>query len=204
MRLLVLGATGNTGREILDRALARGHHVTAFVRSPEKLAPAAGLAIVPGDPRDRAALAAALVGHDAVVSAIGMRPPKAFRPHTLVADCAAATVDAMGIAGVQRLAIVSAAVLFPERGLVFAFFRWLLKHIARDLGAMEGVVRASALDWTIVRPPRLVQSADESWRFAVDALPAHGRTMGFRALAAFLVDAVEQDAHPRALVGLAR
>ena len=51
MRLFVLGATGRTGMEIIDLARTRGHEVTAFVRSPQKLRPASSLRIVPGDPR---------------------------------------------------------------------------------------------------------------------------------------------------------
>ena len=67
--------------------------------------------------------------------------------------------------------IVSAAVLFPEKGLYFAFFRWLLRHHARDLAAMESIVRGSGLDWTIARPPRLTESANESFRALRNALP---------------------------------
>ena len=125
MRLFVIGANGRTGTEILDLARTRGHEVTAFVRSPEKLEPGGSLTVVGGDPRRAESIAAALPGHDAVLSAIGPHPRDALRPSTLVTDCARATVDAMTASGVARLAIVSAAVLFPEKGLYFAFFRWL-------------------------------------------------------------------------------
>jgi hypothetical protein len=138
------------------------------------------------------------------LSALGVQPPRAFRPHTLVQDCAASTVAAMTRAGVSRLVLVSAAVLFPEKGLFFAFFRWLLKHIGRDLGTAEAIVRATPLDWTIARPPRLVRAPDTGYRSAIDALPPRGRSMSFRAVAAFMLDAVEQRAHVRQVVGLAR
>lgn len=201
MRIFLLGATGHTGREILGRAIARGHQVTAFVRSPRKLGPTPGLTIVEGSPLDRVLLARSLANHDAVLSALGVRPPAAFRPHTLVADCARTTIAAMEEAGVQRLAIVSAAVLFPEPGFAFAFFRWLLSHIADDLRAMEELVRASPLDWTIVRPPRLVASPDEQIRFAIDAMPPHPRPVSFGAVATFMLAAVETHELSRALVG---
>jgi uncharacterized protein YbjT (DUF2867 family) len=145
MRLFVLGATGRTGSEIVNLALTRGHQVTAFVRSPQKLSPAGSLAIVRGDPRDPQSMAAALPGHEAVLSAIGPPPREALRPSTLVTDCARATVAAMTASSVARLAIVSAAVLFPDKGFYFAFFRWLTKHHARDLRGMEAIVRASGL-----------------------------------------------------------
>ena len=205
MRLFVIGANGRTGREILDIARARGHAVTAFVRSPEKLERMPGVRVVGGDPRQADSMASALPGHDAVLSAIGPHPRDALlHPSTLLADCARATVDAMTASGVDRLAIVSAAVLFPEKGLDFVFFRWLLRHHARDLDAMERIVRASALDWTIARPPRLTRSRDASFVAVRDALPAGSRVMSFRSVAAYVVDAVEQRSHVGEIVGLAR
>lgn len=205
MNLLILGATGRTGRELVRIALARGHRVTAYVRSPDKLGPArAALRVEPGDALDTERLSAALVGQDAVVSALGLPAKLALRPSTFMAEAAAATVGAMKRAGVTRLAIVSAAVLFPGQGLFFAFFRWFLRHHARDLSAMETIVRATELDWTIARPPRLVASKDERVRIASGALPAKGYALSFHALATFLLDCVERGRYGREVVGLAR
>lgn len=205
MRLFVIGANGRTGKEILDLARGRGHEVTAFVRSPDKLDTMPGVRVVVGDPRQRDSIASRLPGHDAVLSAIGPRPSDALlRPTTLLADCARATVDAMTATGVGRLGIVSAAVLFPEKGLEFAFFRWLLRHHAHDLRAMECIVRASGLAWTIARPPRLTHSGDVSFVAVRDALPTGSRVMSFRSVAAFMLDAVERRSHVAEVVGLAR
>jgi putative NADH-flavin reductase len=202
MKLFLLGATGKTGSEIMRLALARGHEVTAFVRSPHKLTPAGSLTIVRGDPRNPEGVAAALPGHDAVLSVIGPHPREALRPSTLVTDCARATVEAMTASGVSRLAIISAAVLFPEKGLYYAFFRWLTRHHARDLRGMEDIVRASGLVWTIVRPPRLISSPDASFRAARDALPPGSRSTSFRSVAAFMLEAVERRSHMCEVVGL--
>ncbi len=202
MRLFVIGANGRTGSEIVDLALTRGHQVTAFVRSPQRLSPAGSLTIVRGDPRHPETIAATLPGHDAVLSAIGPHPRDALRPSTLLTDCARATVEAMTASGVGRLAIVSAAVLFPEKGLYFAFFRWLTKHHARDLRAMEDIVQASGLAWTIARPPRLKKSPEVSFRALRDALPPGSRAMSFRSVAAFMLDAVERRSHIAEVVGL--
>jgi uncharacterized protein YbjT (DUF2867 family) len=106
-------------------------------------------------------------------------------------------------AGVRRLVLVSAAILFPEKGLRFAFFRWMLAHVMRDLGTAEEIVRATSLDWTIARPPRLVQRSGEAYRSQRGALPAGGFSMSFRAVAAFMLDAVEHHAHVHEIVGLA-
>jgi len=203
MKLFVLGANGRTGTQIVNLALLRGHEVTAFVRSPQKLKPAGSLAIVRGDPRRPEAIAAALPGHDAVLSAIGPPPREALlRRSTLLTDCASATVEAMTASGVSRLAIVSAAVLFPGKGLYFAFFRWLLKYHAHDLCGMEDLVRASGLSWTIARPPRLTNSPEVSFRALRDALPPGSRAMSFRSVAAFMLEAVERRSHVAEVVGL--
>lgn len=204
MRLFVLGATGRTGTEIVNLALTRGHQVTAFVRSPQKLRPARSLTVVAGDPRRPEALAEALAGHDAVLSAIGPHPREALRPSTLLTDCARATVQAMARSGVSRLAIVSAAILFPEKGLYFAFFRWVTKHHARDLRTMESLIQASDLAWTIARPPRLTNSTDSTFRALPGALPPGSRAMSFRSVAAFMLSAVERGSHAFEVVGLAQ
>jgi putative NADH-flavin reductase len=204
MRLFVLGASGKTGTRLVERALARGHEVTAFVRSPARIMRQHPLLHVQrGDPHDVNELASALPGHDVVLSALGVRPPQAFRPHTLVQECAASTVAAMTRTGVRRLVLVSAAVLFPEKGMRFAFFRWLLTHVMRDLGTAEEIVRATPLDWTIVRPPRLIERPDETYRSTRDALPVDGFSMSFRAVAAFMLDAAEHHTHVHEIVGLA-
>jgi uncharacterized protein YbjT (DUF2867 family) len=202
MKLLLLGSTGHTGREILRLATERGHTVTALARSPQKLTPAASLRVVRGDARSADDIFAALGEVDAVLSAIGPRPREAFRPSTLLTDCARATVKAMLRAEVSRLAIVSAAVLFPEKGIYFAFFRWLLRHHARDLLSMEQVVQNSPLAWTIARPPRLTHSTDDRFKAAAGALPPGSRSLSYRAAAAFLLGAVESRSHIAEIVGL--
>jgi putative NADH-flavin reductase len=205
MKLFVIGATGSTGTQIIDLALDRSHDVTAFVRSPQKINRRdSKLKVVQGDPHSVEQLAKELPGHDAVLSALGVRPPQAFRPHSLVEECAASTLAAMAKTGVNRLVLVSAAVLFPEKGMLFAIFRRLLKHIGRDLKAAEDIVRGASLEWTIARPPRLTNGFDAGYRAVRDALPAKGLSMSFRGVAAFMLDSVEQHAYLRQIVGLAR
>jgi putative NADH-flavin reductase len=206
MRLFLLGATGRTGSALLTRALCRGHDVTAFVRSPHKLSPQARLHIVQGDPRDTAAQARAMseARPDAVLSAIGPAARDAFSPSTLLTDCAASTVAAMTTAGTSRLAIVSAAMLSTTRGAQLAFMRWFLRHHVRDLATMEAVVKASGLAFTVARPPRLIDVDDDQYRSCDDAMPARFRATSFKAVAAFLLDAVERETHVGALCGVSR
>ena len=205
MKLFVLGATGHTGTHIIDIALSRSHDVTAFVRSPQKITRRdPRLKVVAGNPLDVDQLAKQIVGHDAVLSALGVRPPQAFHAHSLVGECAASTTAAMTRTGLNRIVLVSAAVLFPEKGLTFAFFRWLLQHISRDLKTAEDIVRSAQFDWTIVRPPRLTNGPYSSYRIASDALPINGNVASFRAVATFMLDSVERRSHLREQVGLAK
>ena len=203
MNLLILGATGKTGSESLDLALDHGHRVTAFVRSPHKIGRQhARLTVAAGDARDTDRLSAAMAGQDAILSALGQPPRQTLRPSTFMAECAASTVAAMKRSGVPRLAILSAAVLFPGTGLRIAFFRWLLANHARDLVAMETIVKATDFEWTIARPPRLVPTRSETYRSQVGALPDGGFTVSFRAVAAFMLTAVERRSFLSQVVGV--
>jgi putative NADH-flavin reductase len=203
MRLFVLGATGGTGLQLIDQALARGHEVTAFVRSPEKLsAPRAGLRVQQGDPRDTAALSATLPGHDAVLSALG---PPGPRRSTILPDSARATVAAMRSTSIRRLLIVSAAILFEDLGLLAALLRrTLLKNVVIGSGEMERIITASDLDWTIVRPPRLTNGAlTKRYRVADNRFPSGKQTLSRADVAHFLLDEVAPGAHLRQIVGQA-
>lgn len=162
------------------------------------------LTVVQGDPLEIEGLARAMAGHDAVLSALGPSGREAFRPSTLLTECGAAAMAAMTTAGVERFAVVSSALLFPGKSLSFTFFRWFIKHHLRDLLTMEAAVEASRCSYTIVRPPRLVDARDEGYRSEDGALPTGASSMSFRAVAAFMLDCVEQRTHSREIVGLAR
>ena len=207
MNLFVVGATGGTGREIVDQALARGHRVTAFVRSPQRLGPPRErLRVVPGDPLSTDAIGAALSGHDAVLSAIG---PRTRGKTAVVQDGARAIATAMKAIGLRRLVVVSVGLLFTDAGLVGALLRnTFLRGVADDSEAMERMVRASDLDWTIVRPPRLTHGPrTESYAVSDGRLPnGVGGTASIARsdLAHFLLDEVERGGHLRQVVGVAR
>jgi len=207
MKLFVLGATGRTGVELLDLALPR-HEVTAFVRSPDKIVRRdRGLTVVKGNVHDAAELAAALAGHDAVLSALGPTVGQAVRGSTLMQTSAQSAVTAMRSAGIHRLLVVSSALLFPGGGPGVGFFRTLIGGHVRDLTRMEEVVTGSGLQWTLARPPRLVDARDEEYRAEDGALPGGltlGAAMSWRAVAAFLLHAAERDQFVQRRVGLVR
>lgn len=155
MRLFFIGATSRTGREIVQQALARGHHVTAFVRSPESLTLTnERLTILKGNAMDENQLCHAMQNHDAVLSALG--PREAFKPSSLLHDSALATTRAMKRSGVKRRLVLSAAAHFS--GIPNRIVRFILRNHMRDSLAMENVVQASGLDWTIA-PQRIMNDA---------------------------------------------
>ena len=158
MKLLVLGATGGTGIEIVRQAIAQGHQVTAFVRSPERLKPFAGkITVEQGDLLNSAALADAMSGNEAVLSGFGPRVPIAKEDAHLLGDFATALTAAMQRTGVKRVAVISTAFLFKDAILppAYLFGRLFFSGVVTDASAMERIFAASGLDWTILRPPQL-------------------------------------------------
>ena len=201
MKLFVIGATGRTGREVVQQALTRGHHVTAFVRSPESVgAKSEQLTVVKGDATDEEQLFRAMQNHDAVISTLG--PRKVFKPGSLLHDSALATTRAMQRAGIKRLVVLSAAAHFP--GIPNRIASFIMRNHMRDSLAMEGIVQSNGLDWTIARPPRLTQGDSTTYRSREDAAPGMGFTLDRKAVAAFMLDAIEQTKHLHKIVGIAK
>lgn len=197
MKLFILGATGGTGLQLVPQAAARGHVLTAFGRAA---APAPAASVI-GEVRDAKAMAAAMAGHDAVVFVVG---PRGTGPTTLYSDTMKATLEAMQSSGVKRLVAVSMAALFPGAGGVLGYVvRFFLRHLIPDALAMEALVRASGVEWTVLRPPRLTDKASSGHQVAVDALPAGGMSIARADLATAVLDAVESPARARTLLGVA-
>jgi len=201
MKLFVIGATGRTGQEIIQQGLVRGHHVTAFVRSPESIGlKNERLSAFKGNVTDESQLAEAMQNHDAVISTLG--PREVFKPSSLLNDSAIATSRAMQRRGVKRLVVLSAAAHFP--GILNRIASFILRNHMRDSLAMEKIVQGSGLDWTIARPPRLTQEDSLHYRSREGAAPRMGFTLSRKAVAAFMLDAIEQRKHIRKIVGIAK
>ena len=159
MKLLVVGATGGTGRELVTQALRQGHDVTVLVRDPRKLAtPASRLRVVVGSLTEGGNIVAdAVRGQEVVISALGRRT--SFKSDNLIARSMETLGPAMESLGVRRLIVVSAlGVGESGRGAPLVprlMYRVLLKDIFADKQAGEDLVRRSTLDWTFVYPVAL-------------------------------------------------
>ena len=201
VKLFVIGATGRTGREVVQQALARNHQVTAFVGSPENIGlKNERLIVLKGNVMDENELFRAVQNHDAVISTLG--PREVFKPSSMLHDSAVATTRAMNRAGVKRLVVLSAAAHFP--GILNRIASFIMRNHMRDSLSMEAIVQGSGLDWTIARPPRLTQEDYTTYRSREDAAPKMGFSLSRKAVAAFMLDGIEQNKHVRKIVGIAK
>jgi putative NADH-flavin reductase len=160
MKILVIGATGGTGRCVVDNALRAGHEVTAFARTPQKFTlQHERLRVAQGDVLDADALLRALQGQQAVICALG--PAAATAPGTIISDGTRNIILAMAQTGVRRLVFESGIMVGEGRGLsainrfLLSIFRVLNRALYEDKVRAEKLIRQSSLDWVMVRPPKL-------------------------------------------------
>jgi len=221
VKLTVFAATGGIGRQILEQARAAGHDVTAVVRTPGKLPPEVRAVAADLAHPDAQALAAAVRGADAVLSGLGARS----RAEVGVAELGTrAIAEAMTAAGVKRLVVVSAAPIgtvpspgrpqpprydpgdgFFMRHLLSPLIKSILRAHYEDLARMEDVLRASALDWTIVRPPRLTDGPlTGRYRTAVGQNVRGGSVISRADVAQLMLQAVGRPETIKETLGIAR
>ncbi|MFJ7217960.1 NAD(P)-dependent oxidoreductase [Amycolatopsis sp. NPDC098790] len=197
LRIAVFGAAGPTGRLLTDRALAAGHRVTAVTRRPFE-SHHDRLRIVEADVFDPEAVDRAVTGQDAVLSTLGVPPGKA--PITTYSRGTATIIASMRRHEVRRLVVVSSSGVAPQRYSDggFLFNRVLLPYVTRVLGKtlyddmrrMEELVRASELEWTVVRPSGLYHLPSAT-SYTVADTHADGRFTARADLAACMLDLVE-------------
>jgi putative NADH-flavin reductase len=202
LNIVVFGATGATGQQVVTQALAQGHTVTVFVRNPKAPSIAdARLRVVTGDTtRDEPQVTEAVRGQDVVVSTLGRR--KSFRSDHLIERSMRAIVPSMQRSGVRRLILMSSfgvgesrrdASLIPR-----IMYRLLLSEIFEDKLAAEDYIKASGLDWTIVYPVLLTNGPlTRNYRVG-ERLELHGMPKISRAdVAHFILTEAQQGAFVR-------
>jgi len=196
VRLLILGATGPTGRHLVDQALAGSHDVTAFVRDPGRFAVTRPrLAVATGDATDARALEGAMRGQHAVLSALGAG--NSLRSE-IASRAVAAVVPAMQAHGVKRIIYLSAFGVgntYEQATLVQrVFFRTLLGQIFADKAKADAMLRASALDWTLVYPTLLTNGSRTGSYRVGERLSMRGTAKISRAdVAAFMLAQLSSD-----------
>ena len=214
MKVIVFGSTERLGGLLVSGALRRAHTVTAFRTGRTAAAdPGAGAAegrlrTAPGDLLDRAAVAAAIADHDAVLYAV--EPPGARDSTRLASQGMRNVVRAMSDAQVRRLVCLSIGGPGSERdGDPPGLLKRLLRAsppsgVLADLRQMEVTVRQSALDWTIVRPARLTDDEGRhAWRVGPGYALPHGTKIARADVAEFMLDQLDGGANVGHAVAIA-
>jgi uncharacterized protein YbjT (DUF2867 family) len=208
LRLLVVGATGGTGRELVAQALERGHEVTALARDPAALRiEHARLRAMRGDVLDPASLDLAVHGQDAVLCALGHR--HFYPPSRILSDGTRNLIGAMEAHGVRRFVCETSLGIGDSAGrmglyysvivipLVLPFYYW-------DKARQERVIAESRVPWVIVRPAALQNRARRGVRRHG---PGVGSLLLTRAIpradvAAFMLDQLTDDTYLGAAPGI--
>ena len=158
MNIVLLGANGGTGKQVMAKALERGHKVKAYVRRPETLSQADGLEIIGGQLNDLPKLQETIQGSDAVFCCIGpaVSLKELMRPQTLMQTSIATIIQAMEAAKVKRFVLLSAFGVGEwaktATPLLKMAFNSLFSSVYMDKEKSEQMLRDSALDWTCVYP----------------------------------------------------
>lgn len=207
LKLVVLGATGGTGLELVKQGLEYGHVVTALVRSPERLKEFEDRIIVKqGDLLNSRELEHAIRGHDAVLSGFGPRVPVSKADANLLERFAGALTTALLAAGVRRVVVESVAFLFKDSIFPPAYLlgKLLFPRTVADASAMERIFADSDLDWTMVRPPELTDKPyTGKYRIREDHLPRFGFKVSRADVADLMINLAENHGSIRKTVGIA-
>src|SRR5258708_787710 len=161
MKLIIFGATGGIGQHVLTQALEAGHTVTAVVRRPSAIhVQHPRLTVTQGDVLQLETLREPMVEQDAVLSSVGS---EGNEPTTVYSAGVSNMMAAMRIARVRGIICISANGLEPGplwQRVVAKIVLWrVIGEMYKDLVRMKTAVKASSLDWTIIRPPRLTDAA---------------------------------------------
>ncbi len=198
MKLAIFGASGATGRLLVQQTLAAGHDVTVLLRSAASLTvDDARLQRIVGQLDDPDAVAAVVQGADAVISVLGVRKGGS---QTVCTDGIRNILQAMQRTGAQRLVALSAygALETQHDSWFIRLVRKIISEKMRDKDGMEKLVRASTTDWTLVRPPALTNAAAKgSYRAGIGLRAGITGRLSRADLAAFMLAVAENGAYLR-------
>lgn len=195
MKLTIFGASSASGILLVEKALAKGYEVTAFVRDESKLAITdANLRVICGDALSAGDVDSAIQGSNAVLSTLG---PKG-KPAVMAAQSTKHIVDAMERQGIRRLVLVSVAGIAVPRdnrgfNLVSALLKRVIKDVYIDREGQLAVLEASSLEWVAVRVPRLTDGPATGSVKAFFGNPSPSMRVTRSDLADFMLEQVSRD-----------
>lgn len=194
MKIVVFGASGGTGRELVRQGVALGHEVTAFVRNPASMEGQNGVRIFAGNALDDRAVLNAIAGQEAVLSALGSR---SLRDNSLLPEAMRRILPAMQQHRVRRLIVLGAAGAWPGGRskvsvvgkLIVGLLRMtVLRRPFQSQRAMQELIQTSDTDWTIVQPPFLLNAPGRGvCRVDGESLPPRGMKIARADVAQFML-----------------
>lgn len=220
MKVTIVAATGGIGHHILEQAIAAGHDVTAVVRNPQRLPAGTPATTVDFASADLSALASAFEAADAVLSGLG---PRSKAEAGIAEKGTRAIVQAMAMSDARRIVVVSAAPIstvpsparptppkhdpadgFLMRNVLTPLVKAAFRENYADLARMEGVLRDSDLDWTIVRPPRLLDKPlTGTYRTAIGQNLPGGRSISRADVADLMLKVISRPETIKHTIGIA-
>ncbi|MFI8687792.1 NAD(P)-dependent oxidoreductase [Rossellomorea sp. NPDC077527] len=203
MKLIVFGATGGTGKEVVKQALADGHEVTAFIRNPIKMSDEHPLlTIVQGDALSTKDVGNALTGHEAVISCLGSN---GLKETNILTEMTKNILNGMKTHNIERIAYVASAGINKEiPGLTGKLSQFILRNVLKDHGDAVEEIKKQGVHYTIARPMQLTtQPLSKTYRQDTHSIPVKGRKIGRADVAHFLLQSVVQGKHMNESIGLA-
>jgi putative NADH-flavin reductase len=197
VKLVIFGATGKTGLEVVKQALEQGHTVTAFVRDSTRLTiDDESLTLVVGDAFDPASVAQSVQGQDAVICALGAGSE--LKKTTVRTTGTINIISGMQKNNVKRLMVVTAMGVgesWDTLSLVNKFFfATLMKSSRDDHETQEAAVKESGLDWTIIRPSGLTDTPRTGIYEVGENIPAATSKIARADIADLIFKELEQNA----------
>lgn len=204
MKIIVFGATGGVGQHVVKQALNKGIEVTAFVRTPSKLeVEHENLHITQGDAFNKEEVAAAIQGHDVVVSCLGSS--KGIKKSTELEEMTKNIVDDMKEHGIHRIIYTASAGIDNEiPGIFGKMVMKMLKHALTDHRNAVDYIQSNGLNYTIVRPLGLTNDPfTGKYRETKEGVPESSRTIPRADVAHFIIKAITDKQYENTSVAVA-
>ena len=204
MKIIVFGATGGVGRLVVEQALEQGYEVTAFVRTPDKLkVTGEKLKVVQGDAFHVEQVAAAIAGHDAVVSCLGSN--QGMKKSADLQTMAKNIVAGMQQHGIKRIVYTASAGINDELpGIGGKLMMGVLKQVLIDHRAAVDTIQQAGMTYTIVRPMGLTNdSFSGQYRESEESVPSKSKTIPRADVAHFILKALGDATYENKSIGIA-
>ncbi|MFD0792904.1 NAD(P)-dependent oxidoreductase [Mucilaginibacter litoreus] len=203
MKILLLGATGRTGKLILQQLVDKGYFVNALVRNKANIQlSSALLTVFEGDVANKQLLTEAMSGCQAIISALNISrntdfPWSALRtPVNFLSASIRNIIAVANVLGIKRVIVLSAWGVGDSSKEIPGWFRWLIHNsnigpAYKDHEKQERLLKDSNLDWTAIRPVGLTNFGLKHARVSIDNIPKPWLLISRRTVAAFVVNALE-------------